>query len=312
MNHKKIPLFGEMMQFIQQPVNAHSTIFVKLVHRFFRKLSTIKPELFSDYTTLLSAFKYDKNVAMQVLYSAYSDFDRELLQELVKSNKDCVLQAFSSVYPEFAQRALSYAQEGEDLILARMFAGIENGFYVDIGAHHPFRFSNTYLLYLRGWKGVNIDASPGSMKLFDIHRPRDINIEALVGLGEKSQKFFLFDEAALNTASPQVLQERLTNDTSYRLACDITVTPRPLSAILAEVIPKEQNIEVMSIDVEGLEMEILQSNDWKMFSPKVVLLEQLNCDIVSAPSHPTTLFLADHNYKLIFKSYNTSFFERRS
>jgi len=312
MNHKKIPLFGEMMPFIQQPVIAHPTILVKLFRRFFRKISSIKPELFSDYSILLSAFKHDKNVAKQAFHSAYADFDREILQELVKSNKDYALQAFCEVYPEFAQRALSYAQEGEDLILARMFADIENGFYVDIGAHHPFRFSNTYLLYLRGWKGVNIDASPGSMKLFDLHRPRDTNIEALVGLGKEPQKFFLFDEAALNTASPQTLQERLTKDAGYRLASDITVTPRPLSAILAEVMPKEQSIEVMSIDVEGLEMEILQSNDWKMCSPKVILLEQLNCDFVSASSHPTTLFLAAHNYKLIFKSYNTSFFERRS
>ena len=58
----------------------------------------------------------------------------------------------------------SFSQEGEDLVLARIFEGKKNGFYVDIGAHHPTRFSNTHYFYRRGWSGINIDAMPGSMK----------------------------------------------------------------------------------------------------------------------------------------------------
>lgn len=77
----------------------------------------------------------------------------------------------------------SYAQEGEDLLLRRIFEHKHNGFYVDIGAHHPFRFSNTYLLYKRGWRGINVDAMPGSIKLFAKFRPRDVNLECGVGLG---------------------------------------------------------------------------------------------------------------------------------
>ena len=53
----------------------------------------------------------------------------------------------------------SFSQEGEDLLIDRMFDGQSVGFYVDVGAHHPTRFSNTYLLYLRGWRGINIDAT---------------------------------------------------------------------------------------------------------------------------------------------------------
>ena len=71
----------------------------------------------------------------------------------------------------------SYSQEGEDLILQRFFEKQAVGFYVDVGAHHPRRYSNTYLFYKKGWSGINIDAMPNSMKRFDKYRPRDINIE---------------------------------------------------------------------------------------------------------------------------------------
>ncbi len=60
---------------------------------------------------------------------------------------------------------LSYAQEGEDLVLARLFGNqVESGFFVDIGAHHPVRYSNTYYFYRRGWTGLNVDALPGTAK----------------------------------------------------------------------------------------------------------------------------------------------------
>src|SRR5690554_6253894 len=71
----------------------------------------------------------------------------------------------------------SYSQEGEDILLEKLFEGKNDGFYVDVGAHHPRRFSNTYLLYRRGWRGINIDAMPGSMAEFRRLRGRDINLE---------------------------------------------------------------------------------------------------------------------------------------
>ena len=72
----------------------------------------------------------------------------------------------------------AYSQEGEDLILHRVFENQNTGFYVDVGAHHPVRFSNTYFFYLRGWSGINIDAAPGSIRKFAWKRRRDLNLEA--------------------------------------------------------------------------------------------------------------------------------------
>ncbi|WP_233706612.1 FkbM family methyltransferase, partial [Helicobacter marmotae] len=80
-------------------------------------------------------------------------------------------------------RHASYSIEGEDRILSALMGDKEgkSGFYVDVGAHHPFRYSNTYLFYTWGWMGINIDATPGSMAAFRKHRPRDINIECAIG-----------------------------------------------------------------------------------------------------------------------------------
>src|SRR4051794_10306733 len=72
----------------------------------------------------------------------------------------------------------SYSQEGEDMVLRRVFNNKRGGFFVDVGAHHPRMYSNTYYFYLRDWRGINIDAMPGGMAAFDRMRPGDINVEA--------------------------------------------------------------------------------------------------------------------------------------
>src|SRR5690554_5496726 len=75
---------------------------------------------------------------------------------------------------------INYSQEGEDQVLKRIFENQNSGFYVDIGAYHPFKYSNTMHFYRQGWRGINIDASKNSMVEFNKHRPKDINIELAV------------------------------------------------------------------------------------------------------------------------------------
>src|SRR6478672_655222 len=79
-----------------------------------------------------------------------------------------------------------YSSGGEDAIVSKTFQYFlptRSGFYVDVGAFHPFKHSNTYILYKAGWHGVNIDPRPGSKALFDRFRPRDVNIET--GISDK-------------------------------------------------------------------------------------------------------------------------------
>ncbi len=88
-------------------------------------------------------------------------------------------------------RALpSFSHCGEDRILAYLFKKFPAGFFVDVGAFHPRTSSNTFLLYQRGWRGINIDAQPGSMEPFRRERPDDINLELAVAEKEESLTYY--------------------------------------------------------------------------------------------------------------------------
>jgi len=86
----------------------------------------------------------------------------------------------------------TYSQEGEDIILRRIFEQKAYGFYVDIGANHPKRFSTTNYFYIHGRRGINIDATPGSMIAFRKMRPKDINVEIPISDESKALTFYIF------------------------------------------------------------------------------------------------------------------------
>ena len=217
-----------------------------------------------------------------------------------------VLKKFSLVYDLLFDKyySISYSQEGEDLILKRYFSEKAGGFYVDVGAHHPKRFSNTYMFYKKGWSGINIDAMPGSMKLFNKVRNKDINLEIAISNENKELTFFMFNEPALNGFSERISKERSAD---YKLLNRISITTKKLSEILDKNLPKTvKKIDFMSIDVEGLDLEVLKSNDWEKFRPSIVLVELLNLNGIN--EDPITLYLKEVGYKFYAKSHFTNFF----
>jgi len=203
---------------------------------------------------------------------------------------------------------ISYAQEGEDLILSRIFEvlGVKKGFFVDVGAHHPFRFSNTYYFYKRGWTGINIDACPGTMKLFRFLRPRDITIECGVSSKEGILTYYSFNEPALNTFSEVEAQNKKSS--RYKVVNQIQIPVVTLKRILDENLPLGKKIDFMSIDVEGFDHEVICSNDWRKYQPTIIALELLNSSIEDVRLHPTAAILFEQKYKILAKTHNTYFF----
>ncbi|HEY3308695.1 MAG TPA: FkbM family methyltransferase [Desulfuromonadaceae bacterium] len=203
---------------------------------------------------------------------------------------------------------LSYSQEGEDLVLVRILdeLKISKGFFVDIGAHHPTRFSNTYYFYRRGWRGINVDALPGTKKLFQRMRPRDITIECGVGAQEGALRYFAFNESALNTFSEH--EARKKDCPPYHIINTLQIPVVTLKQILDKNLPRGTQIDFMTIDAEGFDHEVVSSNDWNMYRPRVVLVELLNTEIQNLESHPTAKMLSRHNYRALAKTYNTYFF----
>jgi FkbM family methyltransferase len=201
----------------------------------------------------------------------------------------------------------SYSQEGEDMVLYRTFETVKEGFYVDVGAHHPDRFSNTYKFYKQGWRGINIDAMPGSMDPFKITRPRDINLEIPVSDKEEVLPFYIFNEPALNTFSKQVADERSAKP-EYRIEKVVNIKTQTLERILKANLPNGQAIDFLTIDAEGFDFNILRSNNWELYRPKMVLVE-IDDDYVDIQRSEINLFMQQKGYKFYAKTVKTCFFK---
>lgn len=200
----------------------------------------------------------------------------------------------------------AYSQDGEDLVLWRMLEGRRDGFFVDVGAHHPYRFSNTCLLSKAGWRGINIDAEPGSMAAFRRHRPRDINLECGVGLQAGTMLYYRFNEPALNTFSPEEAQRK--NAAPYRIVETVELEVRPLADILDQYLPNSTGIDILSVDAEGHDLNVLRSNNWSKYRPHIVLAETLRTSLSDLSTCPTVSFMGEIGYKPSSKVYNTVLF----
>lgn len=197
----------------------------------------------------------------------------------------------------------SYSQEGEDLVLSRIFEGKLNGFYIDVGAYHPKRFSNTYVFYLKGWRGINIDACPGSMDAFKKKRPRDINLEIGIASSSGVLEYFHFDEPALNGFSSEMSVER-NEYSEFKIIKTSKVKVDTLEHILDQYLPKNQPIDFISIDAEGLDEVVILSNNWEKYRPGFVLVEILDWH----SNHPIDQLMELRDYSFFAKTVNTIFY----
>jgi FkbM family methyltransferase len=197
---------------------------------------------------------------------------------------------------------ICFSQEGESLILDRLFNNRNEGFYIDIGAHHPKRFSNTFSMYRRGWRGISIDPTPGLSEKFECLRRGDLFIPVAVSDIEQPTEFFQFDEPALNTFSRSLASQY--RSAGYTQVSTQLIMTRRLDGILAEY-ALGREIDFMSIDVEGHELSVLRSNDWTRFRPRVLLVEILDFNLEQAAQSPVHSHLVDLGYKLFAKTLNT-------
>lgn len=202
-----------------------------------------------------------------------------------------------------------YSQEGEDMILRRLFEHKADGFYVDIGAHHPMRFSNTYFFYRRGWRGINVDARPGSKRAFDRVRKRDINVECGVAREAGIASYYEFNEPALSGFSAALSGQR-DGRADYRIVATHPVRVVTLRELLDAHLPHGREIDFLSIDVEGLDLDVVLSNDWRKYRPAYVLVEILGASLGDVIDSPIARAMTGHGYDLYAKCVNTVIFRR--
>lgn len=219
--------------------------------------------------------------------------------------RDPVLKIRSKFVDPYVSR--SYSQEGEDMILKRIFEGKELGFYVDVGAHHPRRYSNTCFFYRKGWRGINIEPNPEAALVFQRERSRDINIQVGVSGEEGKLTYYFFDDAALNSFSKEQTDSML-RISPYKVIGTKEIPVQRLDRILRQHVPAGTKIDFLTIDVEGFDLEALRSNDWDTYRPTCVLVESLGASLEEISASEVFSFMRGRGYKLRAKTVNTLIF----
>ncbi len=173
--------------------------------------------------------------------------------------------------PDIARRcrSISFSQYSEDTIFYHLIPNCD-GYYVDVGACHPSEASNTYKLYLRGWHGLTIEPNPDVAPLFRRKRPRDVHLSLGVATAAGELDYFRFDDPKLNSfeASQAATMQRQVRST-MRIPC------LSLDEILSRYAPGRQ-IDLLSIDCEGRDLEVLRSLDLARWRPSVIAIEDFD------------------------------------
>jgi hypothetical protein len=152
-----------------------------------------------------------------------------------------------------------------------LFPADFEGVYVDLGANHPYFISNTYLLYTRGWRGLCVDPLPMFAPLYGWHRPCDLFLNSGVAAAAGTFDFYEMNVPELSTFSRELADELVATGRAT-LAAAHRIEAAPIAEIVSQVAPCG-SFDVLSIDIEGLDAEIVRSTDWEFVNPRVVICE---------------------------------------
>lgn len=159
----------------------------------------------------------------------------------------------------------SYSSSAQDIIIDHFFKDKSKGVYIDVGCYHPYKGNNTKVLYDRGWSGINIDLDFHTIDLFNYIRKKDENIN--IAISEKEGEYDLYhfhNRSALNSLDAN----RKNNAKEVK-----KVKTKTLNSIIENSKFQYNKINLLSIDVEGHELEVIKSIDLKKYAPEIILIE---------------------------------------
>ena len=197
----------------------------------------------------------------------------------------------------------SYSMDGEDLAIIKFVENKINGFYVDVGAHHPIQRNNTHLLFKKGWEGINIDINEFSIDLFNYLRPLDLNLQTALSDKDGEIPFYSQkDFSQLNTTDKDIAKEHFQDNFRERIIKCTTI-----QNILDNSKYKNKKIDFLNIDVEGAEMKVLSTLNFKNYDPRVICIEILGFRSMESAKREISIkkneiyeFLSEKNYKKVW------------
>ena len=165
-----------------------------------------------------------------------------------------------------------FGQTAEDAIL-QLLLKEKKGFYLDIGAGNPIKGSNTYVFYKRGWSGVAIDPIDSNRILFKVIRPRDQFVKKIVSNTSTSLNFWEFVPNEYSTTDPSMANVVISRELGV-LKSHRQVESVPISDLKLVFSPYSPSL--LSIDIEGADLDALMSNNWETFLPRVIAIEEFD------------------------------------
>ena len=197
----------------------------------------------------------------------------------------------------------SYSQEGEDIIIRKIFKNKKNGFFIDVGAHHPIKLSNTFYMYnFRNWTGINIDAQPGSMKSFNLLRKRDVSLEKAISNKQETLTFYSFKKSTNNTFSKKHLLE------NGEIIKKTKIKTTTLTKVLDNYLYSNKKIDFINIDVEGFDYQVIKSLNLKKYKPTLIIIEDLDFSLKKPKKSKIFNYLNRNDYYLYAKTINSLYF----
>lgn len=223
-------------------------------------------------------------------------FKKIRIYGLKRSFKFFIIDLYRKLYKEYIKH--SFSQSGEDLTIDKILGYKKRGFYVDVGAYDPHRFSNTKRFYLRGWRGINIEPNTTNYIKFVKTRKKDVNLN--IGIANINSKllFYKFIPETLSTFSKEEAENYIKQ--GYQMNGKKIIHVKKLADVLNNYRPVK-NIDFFSIDTEGFDLEVLKSNDWRRYRPRLICIESAShsMDKVDKKNPALDAFLSSKGYKLI-------------
>jgi|TARA_B110000238_G_scaffold200102_1_gene249077 FkbM family methyltransferase len=179
------------------------------------------------------------------------------------------------LHKKFFNKKRYFSFSGVDIILEKIFMHQPKGIYIDVGCQHPIKNSNTYLLFKKGWEGINVDLDKDNIELFKRSRSNDNNFnKALSNDVKEVDLYFYHKKSPINTIDKKTSEFQKAKVSSIK-----KIKTDTLNNIILNTKYKDQSFDLLSIDVEGHELEVLKGFDLNKFSPKVIVVEYLDLNV---------------------------------
>ncbi len=203
----------------------------------------------------------------------------------------------------------TYSCFGEDILVDKFFKKRKIGFYIDVGAYHPFFWNNTYLLYKKKWSGINIDANPLSVELFNVARPNDYNFNLAITDKNKNKikLFYRRKMNVLNTTNEKFAKINFPN--GFKIA---NVKCSSLNKVLDKTKYKGRIIDFLNLDVESTEKDVLKSLNFNIYKPKLICIEIHFNKLRDLKFNKTYQFLLKKGYKKKWRKKYSFIFSSKS